>query len=128
MYDNSFAKRYLGAVFTTPKSTVEIVKVFDTPFTLRKLELSYGGPLVVNTPILTNIVLKGTDNEDLSNYELEYFLDGTTKLPNHKLSSGMANQIQLPLGNISEGAHDVYLRARSGSALTSNYIQVSFIY
>ena len=128
MYDNSFAKRYLGAVFTTPKSTVEIVKVFDTPFTLRKLELSYGGPLVVNTPILTNIVLNGTDNEDLSNYELEYFLDGTTKLPNHKLSSGMANQIQLPLGNISEGAHDVYLRARSGSALTSNYIQVSFIY
>jgi hypothetical protein len=41
----------------------------------------------------------------------------------------MANAITLNLGNISEGAHDVFVRAISKSGnLTSNYIQIGFIY
>ena len=128
MYDNSFSNRYLGVVFKTPKSDVEIVKVFETPFTLRKLELSYKGSLVINTPILTNINLEGTAGEDLGTYKLEYYLDNTLKNTTQLSSSMTTNQIRLDLTNLSEGPHDVYMRAISSGNLTSNYIQVSFIY
>jgi hypothetical protein len=115
-------------VFKTPKSDVEIIHVFDTPFTLRKLELSYKGPLVINSPILTNINLEGTSGEDLGTYRLEYYLDNVTKLTEPLSSGTSTNQILLNLANLTEGAHDVYVRAVSGGNLTSNYTQISFIY
>ena len=128
MYESSFSNRYLGVVFKTPKSDVEIVRVFETPFTLRKLELSYNGALVINSPILTNINLDGTSGEDLGTYKLEYYLDNVTKQTAQLSSSMTTNQIRLELANLSEGAHDVYVRAVSGGNLTSNYTQISFIY
>ena len=128
MYESSFSNRYLGVVFKTPKSDVEIVKMFETPFTLRKLELSYKGALVINSPILTNINLEGTSGEDLGTYKLEYYLDNVSKLTAPLSSSMTTNQIRLELSNLSEGAHDVYVRAVSGGNLTSNYTQISFIY
>lgn len=128
MYENSFSNRYLGVVFKTPKSDAEIIRMFDSPFTLRKLELSYKGPLVINTPYLTNINLDGTVGEDLGTYRLEYYLDNTSKLT-YNLNSGMTtNQIMLELSNLTEGAHDVFVRAISSGNLTSNYTQISFIY
>lgn len=127
MYENTFSNRYLGVQFTTPKSDTVITHVFDTPFTLRKLDLSYGGNLVINTNILTNITLNGTEGEDLGTYILEYYLDNTTKNEVNLSSSMTSSQISLTLPNLTEGAHDVFLRARGGK-LTSNYVQVSFIY
>ena len=127
MYENTFSNRYLGVQFTTPKSDTIITHVFDTPFTLRKLDLSYGGNLVINTNILTNITLNGTEGEDLGTYMLEYYLDNTTKNEVNLSSSMTPSQISLTLPNLTEGAHDVFLRARGGK-LTSNYVQVSFIY
>lgn len=127
MYENTFSNRYLGVQFTTPKSNAVITHIFDTPFTLRKLDLSYRGNLVINTDTLTNIALNGTDGEDLGTYILEYYLDNTTKNEINLSSSMTPTQIYLTLPNLTEGAHDVFLRARGGK-LTSNYVQVSFIY
>ena len=128
MYENSFANRYLGVQFTVPKSDTVITKIFESPFTLRKLELSYKGGLVINSNILTNINLEGTAGEDLSTYKLEYYLDNITKNTVQLDGSMTTSQIKLELPNLTEGAHDVYVRAVSSGNLTSNYIQISFIY
>lgn len=137
MFESSFAGRYLGVVFSVPKSTTQIVKVFDSQFTLRKLELVYGGDLVIkndssdNTCILTNIKLNGVGNDDMGTYKLEYCLDkNTTNKPQVQLSSSTnSQQITLSLANLEEGAHDIYVRAFSaGGNLSSNFIQISFIY
>lgn len=128
IFESSFSNRYLGAVFTVPNGKAEIVKIFDSPFTLRKLELSYKGPLVINSNILTNINLDGTEGEDLGTYKLEYYLDNTTKNTVQLTSNMTTSQITLTLDNLTEGAHDVYVRALSSGNLTSNYIQISFIY
>jgi hypothetical protein len=89
MYNSAFSNRYLGVVFKTPKSDVEITKMFDTPFTLRKLELSYNGELVLNSNILTKLNLEGTAGEDLGTYKLQYYLDNQTKASEVQLSSNM---------------------------------------
>ena len=129
MYENAFSNRYLGMVFKTPKNNVEQVMIFDSPCTLRKLELSYKGLALINTPILTNINLNGTAGEDLSTYRLEYYVDNTTRQTVQIDGSSMtSNSINLDLKNLEEGAHDVFVRAVSGGNLTSNYIQISFIY
>ena len=128
MYENSFANRYLGVQFTVPKSNTVITKIFESPFTLRKLELSYKGGLVINSNILTNINLEGTAGEDLSTYKLEYYLDNVTKNTVQLDGNMTTSQIKLELPNLTEGAHDVYVRAVSSGNLTSNYIQISFIY
>lgn len=71
MFENSFSNRYLGIVYRAPGKTAtgelrpEEVKVFQTPFTLRKLELSYLGKSLINSNKLTNIKLEGTANENL---------------------------------------------------------------
>lgn len=129
MYENAFSSRYLGMVFRTPKSDVEQVMIFDSPFTLRKLELSYKGLALINTPILTNINLDGTAGEDLSTYRLEYYVDNTTRQTVQIDGSSMtSSSIRLDLKNLTEGAHDVFVRAVSSGNLTSNYVQISFIY
>ena len=136
MFESSFAGRYLGAVVVPPnKNAVEVVTMFDSPFTLRKLDLSYNGPLVIrndsstNTCILTNINLDGTAGDDMGTYKLEYCVDSVNRTTVELDSSTSASQITLTLNNLSEGAHDVYVRAFSaGGNLSSNYIQISFIY
>lgn len=130
MFNNAFLERYLGVVFKVPKSDVEITKVFKVPFTLRKLELSYKGLSLIRTPILTNINLEGTMGESLENYTLQYYIDTVVGSPKTQdLTSGtQSNQIILDLTGINEGAHDVFVRAKNKANLTSNYIQISFIY
>lgn len=129
LFNNAFLDRYLGVVFKVPKSDVEITKVFKVPFTLRKLELSYKGLSLIRTPILTNINLEGTMGENLENYTLQYYIDTVKSLESQELTSGtQSNQITLDLTGISEGAHNVFVRAKNKANLTSNYIQISFMY
>ena len=129
VFENAFSGRYLGMVFTLPKSTTEVVKVFATPFTLRKLVLSYAGNLLITTPTLTNIQLDGI-NEDLSDYSIQYYLDNTTRLTQKLDGSTMTpSSIKLELPNLNEGAHDIFMRITDSlGKLTSNFIQVGFIY
>ena len=133
MFDSSFSKRYLGVVFRVPNGKVDITKMFDQPFTLRKLDLSYSGNLVIrndsdtNECIITNIKLDGVGTDDLSTYTLQYYLDNVTRQTATLNSSMTASNIRLTLSNLTEGAHDLFLRAVGGN-LTSNYIQISFIY
>lgn len=134
MFESSFSKRYLGVVFRVPNGKVDIVKMFDQPFTLRKLELSYTGNAVIrnasaiNECVITNINLNGVGSDDLSTYKLEYYLDGVVKQEKQLDSSMTISNIRLNLANLTEGAHDLFVRAVSSGNLTSNYIQISFIY
>ena len=132
IFNGEFAKRYLGVSFTEPNGKVEIVKVFDQPFALRELILKHTGNTFINADncIITNLELKGTAGESLSNYKLEYFIDNNVKNKlEYALDDSMSNtQLNLPLTNISEGAHDIYVRAVASGNLTSNYTQISFIY
>lgn len=134
MFESSFSKRYLGVVFRVPNGKVDIVKMFDQPFTLRKLDLSYKGNSVIknasatNECVITNINLDGVGSDDLSTYKLEYYLDGVVKQEKQLDSSMTISNIRLSLANLTEGAHDLYVRAVSSGNLTSNYIQISFIY
>lgn len=134
MFESSFSKRYLGVVFTVPNGKAEIIKVFDQPFTLRKLDLSYKGNAVLknnsatNECIITNINLDGVGSDSLADYKLEYYLDNVTKLSTQLDNTMTVSNIQLKLANLSEGAHDLFVRAVSSGNLTSNYIQISFIY
>lgn len=130
MFENAFSGRYLGVTFYLPKSTTEVVQIFGTPFTLRKLELSYKGELLINTPTLPNITLEGV-SEDLSEYYIQYYLDNTNRIPLVKLDGGSMtpSSIRLDLPNLTEGAHDVFMRiTNEKGTLTSNYIQIGFIY
>ena len=128
VFENAFSGRYLGIVFTLPKSTTEVVKIFGNPFTLRKLVLRYDGNLLINTPTLSNIKLEGL-NEDLSDYSIQYYLDNTTRLSKALDGSMTPDSIRLDLPNLTEGAHDIFMRITdSQGKLTSNYIQVGFIY
>ena len=129
MFDYAFSGRYLGAVYTLPNSNIENVRIFQSPFTLRKLELRYDGELLINTPTLTNIKLDGV-NEDLTNYEIQYYLDNTTRRIEPLDGSTMTpSSIYLTLKDLDEKAHDVFMRiASKDGKLTSNYIQVGFIY
>lgn len=130
MFEYSFTNRYLGIVFKMPKSSDEIVQVFKCPFTLRKLELFYNGNLLINSDTLTNLELQGTGNDSLADYTLEYYVDKVTTSPATVTltNSTIANQISFQIPNLSEGPHDVFVRALSNSNLASNYIQISFIY
>jgi hypothetical protein len=134
MFESSFSKRYLGVVFRVPNGKVDIIKMFDQPFTLRKLELSYTGNSVIrnasatNECVITNINLNGVGSDNLSTYKLEYYLDGVDPLEQQLDSSMTISNIRLNLANLTEGAHDLFVRAVSSGNLTSNYIQISFIY
>jgi hypothetical protein len=42
--------------------------------------------------------------------------------------SATSDGISLELASLEEGSHDLCVRAVSGGALTSNYVNISFIY
>ncbi len=132
MFEYPFSGRYLGIVFNVPNGETETY-IFDQSFTLRKLELSYNGNLVIGGDtdecIITNINLNGSDNDDLSTYKLQYYLDNTVAQEKNITESMTVNNIQLNLPNLTEGAHDLFIRVKNSSgSLVSNYIQISFIF
>lgn len=126
LFDNPFSNKYLGIVYKSPGG-IEETTIFKQPFTLRKLELSYTGESIINNTTLSGIKLSGTENENLNSYSIEYYLDNTTKATKQLSSSTQAENITLTFDRLTEGTHNLFMRIVSTN-LTSNYIQISFIY
>jgi hypothetical protein len=65
----------------------------------------------------------------LEDYRLDYLLDGNAIKQYPLAGKGATSEnIKIVFDGLTEGAHDLYVRAVSGGGLTSNYIQISFIY
>jgi hypothetical protein len=115
MFRDPFSNKYLGVVVTVPNSDLESIYVFSTPFTLRKLDLTYDGEFLVNSHILSNIKLSGVEGDSLDSYKLECYLDNQQNVSYHDIKGSFESML-LDLGeSLTEGAHDVYIRAISAT-------------
>lgn len=128
LFKYAFSNMYLFAELELPNNAVKKT-CFKQMLTLRSLNLSYSGGNLLRTNIITGFKLEGTDGESLDNYKLQYYIDGKTSV-DYPLAgkSATSDGISLELASLEEGSHDLCVRAVSGGALTSNYVNISFIY